>query len=273
MIQISRERDVSWSGVIWISLGRDASWSRVIQISAERDAVLLREKRVLVTVLAPPRQTRQRWSSSSRSPRRELRDAGRPILALGRSATGAEWPGERAAAGAAAFDRSGREVLVTALPSKSGGDRRASAAVCRNRPIWGDSDRRIRRMARSAGERSVATATNPPSGERVLTILVGVASGAGPGTLTRMVSHISAAEAAQTFPEMIERVRTDGAVFVIEQAGEPICQIAPVGRPQRTVRDLVRLLQSAPRPDDAYLDAVQEIANSQPTLPEVPWEP
>jgi antitoxin (DNA-binding transcriptional repressor) of toxin-antitoxin stability system len=87
-----------------------------------------------------------------------------------------------------------------------------------------------------------------------------------------MVSHISAAEAAQTFPEMIERVRADGAVFVVEQGGEPICQIAPVGRAQRTVRDLVRLLQSAPRPDDAYLDAVEEVANNQPTLPEVPWE-
>lgn len=47
---------------------------------------------------------------------------------------------------------------------------------------------------------------------------------------------------------------------------------APVGRTQRTVRDLVRLLQSAPRPDDAYLDAVEEVANNQPTLPEVPWE-
>lgn len=105
-----------------------------------------------------------------------------------------------------------------------------------------------------------------------MAVLVGIASGTGPGTLTRMVSHISAAEAAQTFPEMIERVRSQGEVFVVERAGEPICRIAPMGPAPRTVRDLVRLLQSAARPDDAYLDAVEEIANNQPTLPETPWE-
>lgn len=74
------------------------------------------------------------------------------------------------------------------------------------------------------------------------------------------------------FPEMLERVRSKGEVFVIEQAGEPICRVAPVGRPQRTVRDLVHMLQSAPRPDDGYLDAVEEIVNNQPALPETPWE-
>jgi hypothetical protein len=34
----------------------------------------------------------------------------------------------------------------------------------------------------------------------------------------------------------------------------------------RTVRDLVRLLREAPRPDDAYLDVVTEIARNQPML-------
>ena len=124
---------------------------------------------------------------------------------------------------------------------------------------------------RSAGERSVPTAPTRRSIERIRTALAGIASGAGPGTLTRMESHISAAEAAQTFSEMIERVRTRGEVFVVERAGEPICRIAPMGPAPRTVRDLVRLLQAAPPPDDAYLDAVEEIANTQPTLPETPW--
>jgi antitoxin (DNA-binding transcriptional repressor) of toxin-antitoxin stability system len=87
-----------------------------------------------------------------------------------------------------------------------------------------------------------------------------------------MESHISAAEAARTFPDMIERVRAHREVFVVEQAGEPICRIAPMSPTQRTVRDLVLLLQTAPHPDDAYLDAVEEIANNQLTLPETPWE-
>ena len=36
-----------------------------------------------------------------------------------------------------------------------------------------------------------------------------------------------------------------------------------------TGRDFVRLLRSAPRPDDAYLDAVEEAVRNQPTLPEL----
>jgi antitoxin (DNA-binding transcriptional repressor) of toxin-antitoxin stability system len=87
-----------------------------------------------------------------------------------------------------------------------------------------------------------------------------------------MESYISAAEAAQIFPDMIERVRSHGEVFVVERAGELICRIAPVGPARRTVRDLVRLLQTAPRQDDAYLDAVEEVAHNQPTIPETPWE-
>ncbi len=87
-----------------------------------------------------------------------------------------------------------------------------------------------------------------------------------------MESHISAAEAAQTFPDMIERVRSHGDVFIVERAGEPICRIAPVFPGPCTVRALMRLLQATPRPDDAYVDAVEEIVNNQPTPPEAPWE-
>jgi antitoxin (DNA-binding transcriptional repressor) of toxin-antitoxin stability system len=87
-----------------------------------------------------------------------------------------------------------------------------------------------------------------------------------------MESYISSAEAAQTFPDMIERVHSRGDVFIVERAGEPMCRIAPVSPSRRTVRDLVRLLQATPRPDDAYLDEVEEIAKNQPTLPETPWE-
>jgi antitoxin (DNA-binding transcriptional repressor) of toxin-antitoxin stability system len=88
-----------------------------------------------------------------------------------------------------------------------------------------------------------------------------------------MESHISSLDAAKTFPEVIERVRSHGEVFVVEREGEPICRIEPIVPARRTVRDLVRLLQSTPRPDDAYLDAVDEVARNQPTLPETPWEP
>ncbi|WP_148313680.1 hypothetical protein [Sorangium cellulosum] len=87
-----------------------------------------------------------------------------------------------------------------------------------------------------------------------------------------MESHISAADAVQTFEDMIERVRSRGDVFVVEREGEPICRIEPIAPVRSTVRDLVRSLQGAPRPDDGYLDAVEEIAQNQPMLPETPWE-
>jgi antitoxin (DNA-binding transcriptional repressor) of toxin-antitoxin stability system len=90
--------------------------------------------------------------------------------------------------------------------------------------------------------------------------------------ITLMESHISAIEAARTFPEVIERVRSLGEVFVVEREGEPICRIEPLAPAPRTVRDLVQLLAGAPHLDEAYLDAVEEVARNQPTLPETPWE-
>jgi antitoxin (DNA-binding transcriptional repressor) of toxin-antitoxin stability system len=91
--------------------------------------------------------------------------------------------------------------------------------------------------------------------------------------MSLMESHISAAEAAQTFPDVIERVHSRGEVFIVERAGEPMCRISPISPARRTVRDLVRLLQAAPRPDDTYLDAVEEVTKNQPMLPVTPWEP
>ena len=90
--------------------------------------------------------------------------------------------------------------------------------------------------------------------------------------MTRMEAHITAADAAQTFPDVIERVRSRGDVFVVEREGEPICRIEPIRPARRTARDLVRLLQAAPHPDSAYLDAVDDIVRNQPAPPESPWE-
>lgn len=55
-------------------------------------------------------------------------------------------------------------------------------------------------------------------------------------------------------------------------AMESQSSVAPTAPARRTVSDLVWLLQNAPRPDDAYLDAVEEIAQNQPTLPATPWD-
>ena len=100
----------------------------------------------------------------------------------------------------------------------------------------------------------------------------GVVTRAGAGTIEVMESHISAAEAAETFPDVIERVRLHRDVFVVEREGEPICRIEPIQAERSTVRDLLRLLNATPRPDDDYLDAVEEVTRNQPECSETPWE-
>jgi hypothetical protein len=44
----------------------------------------------------------------------------------------------------------------------------------------------------------------------------------GPAKMMHMESYISEADTARTFPEMIERVRSCGDVYIVEREGEPI---------------------------------------------------
>jgi antitoxin (DNA-binding transcriptional repressor) of toxin-antitoxin stability system len=88
-----------------------------------------------------------------------------------------------------------------------------------------------------------------------------------------MESHLSATEAARTFSDILNRVRYRGETFVIERGGEPVCRMTPVAAPGRfTAKDLARLLETHPRPDALYLDAVEEAVASQSTLPGSAWE-
>lgn len=88
-----------------------------------------------------------------------------------------------------------------------------------------------------------------------------------------MESHLGATEAVRAFSDILNRVRYRGETFVVERGGEPICRITPVSSPVRfTGKDLVKLLEQVPRPDDGYLEAVEAAATEQPTLPGSPWE-
>jgi hypothetical protein len=99
-----------------------------------------------------------------------------------------------------------------------------------------------------------------------------VAAATRTSNMDRMESHISAARAMETFPEVVERVRTGGEVFVVECDGEAVCRIEPIVHPRLTVRGLIGVLRSSPRPDDEYLDAVEQVARNQPEATEMPWE-
>lgn len=86
-----------------------------------------------------------------------------------------------------------------------------------------------------------------------------------------MESRISATRAARTFSDLLNRVRYRGEAFVVERGGEPVCRVVPARPPARTLRELVRLLRSMPKPDPAYWDAVEEVVTRQPELPRSPW--
>ena len=89
----------------------------------------------------------------------------------------------------------------------------------------------------------------------------------------RTPRKVSATDAARNFSEILNRVLYRGETFLIERAGEPICEIRPARPIRFTGRDLVALLRSLPPVDEDYLDTVEEVTRSQPRLPESPWEP
>ena len=86
-----------------------------------------------------------------------------------------------------------------------------------------------------------------------------------------MKFHLSATQAARQFSDLLNRVRYRGEEFVIERAGEPVCEIIPARPVTRTVADLVRALRAIPAPDDAYWETLEDIIKHQQPLPPSPW--
>ena len=85
------------------------------------------------------------------------------------------------------------------------------------------------------------------------------------------IRRITATEAARGFSELLNRVRYRGEEFVIERGGEPVGRLSPVRPVASTVEDLVRVLRSAPHPDDDYLLELESLQKRQPRPPRSPW--
>jgi len=81
-----------------------------------------------------------------------------------------------------------------------------------------------------------------------------------------METRISARKAARNFSRILDRVRDRREAFIVEQDGEAVCRIVPVLAVKRTLADLVRILDSAPKPDPDYWNIVEEITRNQPKL-------
>ena len=88
---------------------------------------------------------------------------------------------------------------------------------------------------------------------------------------------VTATETAKNFGAIVDRVREDRAVYVVERGGTPVAEIGPVKAQTVTIRDFVELIRSGsvPSPGDEYLEAVEEgIASwNRLEVPENRWEP
>ena len=81
-----------------------------------------------------------------------------------------------------------------------------------------------------------------------------------------MKTRVSATEAARKFSAILNRVAYKGESFVVERAGRPVCEITPARPVKFTGADFAALMRSLPRPDKAYLDAVDEIIKNRPPV-------
>src|SRR5580765_343395 len=85
---------------------------------------------------------------------------------------------------------------------------------------------------------------------------------------------ISATEAARNFRAVLNDVEGNGMTFRIERHGQPIAELAPVGKHVRrfTGRDLVELLQEVPKLDADFASDVAAIHAEGNTPVRDPWE-
>jgi antitoxin (DNA-binding transcriptional repressor) of toxin-antitoxin stability system len=87
---------------------------------------------------------------------------------------------------------------------------------------------------------------------------------------------ITATDAAKNFGALVDRVRQDRAVYVVERGGTPVAEVGPVQRRAFTVRDFVEMARSRSGPplDDEFARAVAEgvAMLNRPRVPGDPWE-
>ena len=86
-------------------------------------------------------------------------------------------------------------------------------------------------------------------------------------------NHVTASEAAKKFGALVDRVREERAIYIVERGGRPVAQIGPVTGGSCTLGRLAEWLEARPRLDDGYLDDVERAASAfnVPAVPGDPW--
>ena len=103
-------------------------------------------------------------------------------------------------------------------------------------------------------------------------------NGAAPRSPTTPDARVvTATETAKNFGAIIDRVREERAVYVVERGGTPVAEISPLKAKTVTIRDFAELVRSGsvPSPGEDYLRAVEEgiALYNRPEVPENRWEP
>jgi prevent-host-death family protein len=86
---------------------------------------------------------------------------------------------------------------------------------------------------------------------------------------------IAATDAAKNFGRLVDRVREEGAIYIIERHGRPMAQIGPVAPARtRTLRGLVNAMRTAPKLDEETLRYIEEgvAKHNRPAVPRNRWE-
>jgi hypothetical protein len=84
---------------------------------------------------------------------------------------------------------------------------------------------------------------------------------------------VSATKAAKNFGRLVNTVRDERAVYIVERGGVPVAEIGPPAAPPFRVSDLVELLRTLPRPGEAYWRAVRRAQQklNKRAVPTNPW--
>jgi hypothetical protein len=85
---------------------------------------------------------------------------------------------------------------------------------------------------------------------------------------------ISATTAAKTFGRLIEHVRSERAEYIVERSGTAAVRIVPASASGCTGAELVQLVKTLAKADEAYLAAVESGISTlnKPSVPKNRWD-
>ncbi len=87
--------------------------------------------------------------------------------------------------------------------------------------------------------------------------------------------RIPATEAAKNFGRLVDRVREEQEVYLVERGGTPVAQIGPVERRAGTftMAQFKALVEHLAHPNEEYLDNVERVVakHNRPRARRNPW--